>query len=65
MNQGIARTEAHRLGDVGLCFFGTTNIDLAKSDSRIGVSKVSIERQRMFTLGDPRSGASGEYLDIP
>jgi hypothetical protein len=65
MGISIARTEAQGLTDVSLCFFGATNKDLTKSDERMGAGKISIQRQRMFTLGDAVRSALGEYIDIP
>ena len=59
----IARTEAERLGNVGLRFFGAPDKNLAESDSSVGIGKISIQRQRMFAFGDALRGALGEYLD--
>jgi hypothetical protein len=61
----IARTQAQRLADVSLGLFGATGKDLAKSDERMGVSEISIQRQRMFTLGNAFEGALRQDLDIP
>ena len=49
---------------MSLCFFGATDENLTKSDSGMGVGKISIQRQRMFTFGDALRRALGEYLDM-
>src|SRR5271163_3146617 len=59
----IARTEAQGLDNVSLGFFSATSQNLTKSNIRMGVDKVSIKRQGMFTLGDALRRALGEYLD--
>ena len=50
---------------MSLCFFGAANEDLCKSDEHMGAGKISIQRQRVFTLGDAVRSALGEYIDIP
>ena len=59
----IARTEAQRLGNVSLCFFGATDKHLTPSDTGMSVGEISIERQRMFTFGDALCRALGENVD--
>jgi hypothetical protein len=61
----IARTEAQGLANVGLCFFGATDENLAKSDSCMGAGKISIQLQRAFTFGDALRRAPRQYVDIP
>ena len=48
---------------MSLGFFGATDINLTNSDSGMGLGKISIQRQRMFTFGDALCGALGEYVD--
>ena len=59
----IARTEAQRLDNVSLCFFGATDKNLTKSDKGMGLGEISIQRQRMFTFGDALCSALGQYVD--
>ena len=49
ISQRVAWTEAQGLGNVSLRFFGAADQDLSKSDSGMGVGKIAIELQRMFT----------------
>ena len=65
MSRSIARTEAQGLGNVSLCFFGATDINLTKSDKGMGDGKISIELQCMLAFGDALCGALGPYLDKP
>ena len=65
MSIGIARTEAQGLTDVSLCFFGTTDENLTKSDKGMGAGKISIQLQRAFTFGNALQSALGQYFDIP
>src|SRR5277367_5298518 len=59
----VARTEAQGLDNVSLGFFGATDINLAKSDIGMGVSQISVQRQRVFTFGDALCGALGDYVE--
>ena len=59
----IARTEAQRIANVSLCFFGATDINLTKSDIGMGLGEISIQRQRMFTFGDALCRALGAHVD--
>ena len=61
----IARTEAQGLDNVSLCFFGATDKNLAQSDQGMGVGKISIQLQRMFTLGDALRRALGHMSTSP
>src|SRR5271166_862798 len=53
----IARTEAQGLANLSLGVFGPTDKNLTESDKGMGVGKISIQRQRMFTFGDTLSRA--------
>src|SRR5271157_1716553 len=59
----VVRTKAQSLDNVSLGFFGVTDINLAKSDIGMGLDEISIQRQRVFTLGDALRGALGDDLD--
>ena len=48
---------------MSLGFLGVTGKHFTDSDSSMGVGKISIELQRMFTFGDALCGALGEYVD--
>ena len=61
----VSRGEGTAAPDVILFLFGTTDENLTKSDERMSAGKISIQRQRMFTLGDAVRSALREYLDIP
>ena len=61
----VARTEAQGLDNVSLGFFGTTDINLAKSDIGMGVGQISVQRQRVFTFGDALRGALSDYVEKP
>src|ERR1700722_12197210 len=63
VSQSIARTEAQRLGNVSLVFFGATDKNLSKTDSGMGLDKISVQRQRMFAFGDAARSALGEHVD--
>ena len=63
VNDRVARTEAQGLNNVTLCFFGATDKKLTEPDGGIGVSKISILTQSMFTFGDPLGGAPHQNID--
>ena len=65
VGQRIPRTEAQRLDNMSLGFFGTTDKSLSKSDNGMGDGEISIQRQGVFTFGDAPCGAFGEDVDIP
>jgi hypothetical protein len=48
---------------VSLCFFGAADENLTKSDHGMGFGKISIQLQRMFTLGDALRRALSEYVN--
>ena len=50
---------------MSLRLLGATDENLTESDSGVRVGQISIELQRMFTLGDALGGATGEYFDKP
>ena len=58
----IAWTEAQGLGNVSFCFLGATDVNLSNSDVGMGVGKISIQRQRMFTFGDALCRALGHIF---
>ena len=57
------RTEAQRLSNVSLGFFGATDKSLAKSDKVMGVGEISIQRQSMLTFGYALCPTLGANLD--
>ncbi len=61
----IARTEAQGFTNVSICFFGTTDEGLTKSDEGMSAGKISIQLQRAFTFGDALHSALSQYFDIP
>ena len=61
----VARTEAQTLRNVSLRFFGATDENLAESDIRVGVRKISIKLKRVFAFGDAFCGSLCPYVDKP
>ena len=49
---------------MSLCFLGATDANFTKADKGVGVSKISIKHQRMFTFGDPLRSTPGQDLDV-
>jgi adenylate cyclase len=54
---------AERLDNVGLGLFGAADVNLTKADRGMGLGEISIERQRMFTLGDALRSTLGIDVD--
>jgi hypothetical protein len=65
ISRGIARTEAQGFANISLRFLGAADKNLSKTDSGMGGGEISIQRQRMFALGDALGRAPGEYVDKP
>jgi hypothetical protein len=41
--------EPQGVSNLCLCFFGATDVNLAKSDQRMGMGEISIHRQRIYS----------------
>ena len=59
----IARTEAHGLGNVIFRLLGAADENLTQADDGMGLGKISIQRQRVFTFSDPLCCALREYFN--
>ena len=61
VSRRIAWAQAQRLANVSLGFLGATGKNLGQPDKGVGVGEISIQRQRMLTLGDALLGALRQY----
>ena len=64
VSQRIVRTEAKGIANMSLCFLGATHENFTEADNGVGVSKIPIKLQRMFTLDDPLPSTPGQDLDV-
>jgi hypothetical protein len=60
----VARREAERLRDMGLCLLAATDAYLRVADIAVRHGEIAIEPERALALGDALQGTIGENLDV-